>query len=281
MSEKLHTGKERTDEEGQAGSAGSPPSCGPSCECNTEKRLSNRTKAIISLVIVLAAGAVLTNTIVRKTNTSANDNNQAFSTVTPQQNREIVSLVNTTKDKTSENSPKGTTPLKTTSEPDKERGAIPKSETVGPSQKTNSRPKNVEGKTSKPPAAKSSLWKEPLNSLSSLNTVAASNAAVFVLLSERDIEGSASEVSKIDAAAKTIKSRGVNIAAFSLKKDAPEFSNLAKQLSGSGVLVMVKGRGMSGVPGGELTEEKLIQAYVTASQPRSGCGPVCGPSDCK
>ncbi len=248
MSEKLPTEKENTGEEGQAGSDSSQPSCGPSCECNTEKRLSNRTKAIISLVIVLAAGAVLTRTIVRKT--SASDDSQAFSTVKPQQNREIASLVNTA------------------SKPDKVTGTASKSE-------------NVEGKTPKPPAAKSSLWKEPLNSLSSLNTVAASNDAVFVLLSEGNIEGSSSEVSQINAAAKTIKSRGVNIAVFSLKKDAPEFSNMSKQLSGSGVLVMVKGRGMSGVPGGELTEEKLIQAYVTASQPRSGCGPTCAPSDCK
>ena len=250
MSEMLPTEKENTGEEGQAGSDSSQPSCGPDCECNTEKRLSNRTKAIISLVIVLAAGAVLTRTIVRKTSVSTNDDNQSFSTVKPQQNKEITSLVNTA------------------SEPDKVKGTAPKSE-------------NIADKTLKPSTASSSLWKKPLNSLSSLNTVATSNDAVFVLLSEGAVEGSASEVSQINAAAKTITSRGVNIAAFSLRKDAPEYSGMAKQLSGSGVLVMVKGRGMSGVPGSELTEEKLIQAYVAASQPRSGCGPTCAPSDCK
>ena len=259
MSEKLNNEKENTGEAGQGGSDSSQPSCGTSCECKTEKRLSNRTKAIISLVIILAAGAVLTRTIVLKTNTSANDNNQAFVTALPQEKEKDASAVDIFKDKNNTTGSNETSPVTTTSKSDK-----------------------AKSKTSELPATERSVWKEPLNSLSSLNTVAANNDAVIVLVSERGMQKTDPEVTVIDAAAKTITSRGVNIAAFSLMKEAPEFSDLSKQLSGSGVLVMVKGRGMGGVPSTELTEEKIIQAYVTASQPRSGCGPSsCGPAECK
>ncbi len=249
MNEKFNNQNGNTSEEGQAGSDSSQSSCGPSCECTNGKRLSNRTKVIICLVIILAAGAVLMRTIIRKADTKVVDNKEAYVSV-PEQNLPQEKETDLRNDTFSS--------VKKTAETDK-----------------------TESKASELTHTKESFWKEPLTSLSSLNTVAASNDAVFVLLSEGDMEGSISEISKIEAAAKTIISRGVNIAAFSLKKDAPEFSNLAKQLSGSGVLVMVKGVGMSGVSSSDLTEEKLIQAYVTASQPHSGCGPTCGPSDCK
>jgi hypothetical protein len=236
MNKKLNNQNDNTNDEGQAEPESDLSSCGPGCECKTEKGISNRTKVIISLVIILAAGAVLTRTIVRKANTIPNDNNTAFESVQTQ-------------------------------DPPQDKGTV--------------EPEKAESNVAEPANTKRSFWKEPLSSMSALNTVAADNDAVIVLVSERGMQKASPEVNVIDAAAKTITSRGINIAAFSLKKDAPEFSDLSKQLSGSGVLVMVKGRGMSAVSSGEITENKLLQAYVSASQPRSGCGPSCGPSDCK
>ncbi len=122
------------------------------------------------------------------------------------------------------------------------------------------------------------LWRPELNSLASLNKVAADTEVVYVLLADQ--QDSQTITKAIEAAAKKIRSKGSRICAFRLKKDAPDYAQLAKQFSIPCVVAMVKGRGMSAVSG-EINEAKLIQAFVTASRP-SGCGPSssCGPSSC-
>ncbi len=124
------------------------------------------------------------------------------------------------------------------------------------------------------------LWGAELDSLASLNKVAANTDAVFVLLAAEDQQGSQAITREIEAAAKKIQSNGSRICAFRLKKDAPSYAQLAKQFSIPCVVAMVKGRGMSAVSG-QISEAKLIQAFVTASRP-SGCGPSssCSPSSC-
>ncbi len=126
------------------------------------------------------------------------------------------------------------------------------------------------------------LWRPELDSLASLNKVATNTDAVFVFLAAEDQQGSQAITKEIEAAAKKIQSNGSRICAFRLKKDAPDYAQLAKQFSIPCVVAMVKGRGMSAVSGiSEITEAKLIQAFVTASRP-SGCGPSssCSPSSC-
>jgi len=124
------------------------------------------------------------------------------------------------------------------------------------------------------------LWGAELDSLTSLNKVAADTDAVYVFLAAEDQQGNQTITKEIEAAAKKIQSNGSRISAFRLKKDAPNYAQLAKQFSVPCVLAMVKGRGMSGVSG-QINEAKLIQAFVTASRP-SGCGPSsgCSPSNC-
>ena len=51
---------------------------------------------------------------------------------------------------------------------------------------------------------------------------------------------------------------------FTLKTTSPDYEKVLAQLSLPSVLAMVKGRGMSAVSG-EITEAKLVQAYVSAS----------------
>ncbi|MFC1453083.1 hypothetical protein ACFLSJ_07020 [Verrucomicrobiota bacterium] len=120
-------------------------------------------------------------------------------------------------------------------------------------------------------------------SLAELNKLGADTAAVFVYLPGKDAN-SAQEAptSQLEGAVRTIKSRGINVGIFTLKTDAPEYSQLAAQMAVPGVVTMAKGRGMAPVTG-EITEAKLIQGFVAASS-AGGCGPSaagCGPSGCK
>ena len=52
------------------------------------------------------------------------------------------------------------------------------------------------------------------------------------------------------------------------------------QLKPPGVVVILKGRGMRGVQGADITETKLLQAYMAAMQPTSCC-PAGGSHVCK
>jgi hypothetical protein len=128
--------------------------------------------------------------------------------------------------------------------------------------------------------AETTLWGQELDSLASLNKVAADTDAVFVFLAADSRQGDQTITSQIEAAAKTLQSNGIRISAFTLKKDSLDYTQLAKQSSIPCVLAMVKSRGMSGVSG-EITDTKLVQAFVTASRPTSGCSPAgCGPTGC-
>jgi hypothetical protein len=125
---------------------------------------------------------------------------------------------------------------------------------------------------------KSSLWGDPLDSLATLNTVAAEKNAVFILVpAEDDVEVEKIK-QQIEAAATKATARGTTIAAFILDEDAQDYKKVCSQVSAPCVLTMVKGGGMS-VVSKDITEANLLQALVTASRP-SGCGPAAGPSCC-
>lgn len=135
--------------------------------------------------------------------------------------------------------------------------------------------------TAKSDKAAPTIWGPELDSLASLNKMAADTDAVFILLlADNDQQGNQTIASEIEAAAKKIQAGGTRISAFRLTKDAPDYAQLTSQFSLPCVLAMVKGRGASGVSG-QITETKLVQAFVTASRPTSGCGPSgCGPAGC-
>lgn len=123
------------------------------------------------------------------------------------------------------------------------------------------------------------LWGAELDSLASLNKVAAASDAVFVFLAADDQQGNQAITREIEAAARKIQSNGSRISAFRLKKDAPDYAQLAKQFSIPCVVALVKGCGMSAVSG-QINETKLVRAFVSASRP-SGCSPSgCNPSAC-
>ena len=122
-----------------------------------------------------------------------------------------------------------------------------------------------------PPANEASMVGTEIGALSELNTVATNTDAVFVFIPATNAASGSSPMSQIQAAARTIESQGSKVGLFTLKTDSPDHAMIAKQVTAPGVLALVKGRGMSAVSG-EITETKLVQAFVGAS----GSGGCCG-----
>ena len=123
-----------------------------------------------------------------------------------------------------------------------------------------------------------------LDSLASLNSMAADKEAVFILLPGEDRESVEAASRKVEAAVIKIRSKGKRVAAFTLEKIATDHARLDEQLSiTSFPCVVALGRGCgSSVVTGEMTEAKLLQAFVAASAPSSSCGTTsCDPSGCK
>ena len=131
-----------------------------------------------------------------------------------------------------------------------------------------------------PPADEVSLAIREIAAISDLNTLAMDTDAVFVYLPGKEETGDAAPTAAIQSATQTIESKaGQKVGVFALKVDAPEYAVLAEQGAVPGVLAMVKGRGMSAVSG-EITEAKLVQAFVGASSSGGCCGGAtgCGPA---
>lgn len=118
--------------------------------------------------------------------------------------------------------------------------------------------------------------------LSELNAVAADTIGVFIFLPAKSETTAKAPMAQIRSAARTMEPqlRGGKVGIFTLKTGSRDYEQIASQMAVPGVLAMVKGRGMSAASG-EITETKLIQAFVAASG-GSGCGAGgCGPRGCK
>lgn len=248
---------DNTDEAGQQTSVDAQACCSTasgSGDCCSPDSGSGgkRWKMLVFLIIVVAAGAVLARSFIRKSNSTTDQKQQLFATIQPDVKSDTPSSPNV---ETPDKSKAGTDSLATV-----------KSTTKAP----------VSG------VPEPTLWGKPLNSLASLNKVAVNIDAVFILLAAQDQQDMQPVTNEIEAAARKIQSNGTRISAFTLQKNAPNYVQLAKQFPTPCVLAMVKGRGMSGVTG-EITETKLLQAFVAASRPTSGCCPpgagssACGP----
>ena len=247
-----------SNEAGQESLAESSACCpsedgGSSCCSPGSDAGSKSWKLLIFLVIVVAASAVLARSLMKKSDSPTDQGQGTFAAIQP----EVKSV----------------TPSPSNTVAKAEASATTKDSSVSP---TNPSVTTIEDV---PVKAAPTLWGPELDSLASLNKVAADTDAVFVLLAANDQLNDQAITKEIESAAKTIKSNGVRVSAFRLNKVAPDYAQLAKQVSVPSVIAMVKGRGMSAVSG-EINETKLVQAFVTASRP-SGCGPAgCGPTGC-
>ena len=123
---------------------------------------------------------------------------------------------------------------------------------------------------------------ESLDSLSSLNKVALSQDTVFVFIPAVKNEF-ADDMTKnaVIAAQRDLKLKNINIGLYTLPVSSPDYTALSAQVQAPAILVATKGKGMA-VVSGEVTETKLLQAYMSSIR-SSGCGPSssgCGPSGC-
>jgi len=131
-------------------------------------------------------------------------------------------------------------------------------------------------------ATSNTVTVKEIDALSDLNAVASDMAGVFVFLPGKDETSAKAPTAQILGAAKTIEPQaGGKIGSFTLKTGSRDYGQIAAQMAVPGVLAMVKGRGMAPVSG-EITETKLVQAFVMAANSGGGCGAGgCGPGGCK
>ena len=117
---------------------------------------------------------------------------------------------------------------------------------------------------------------ELLDSLASLNKLAINQDAVFVFIPANGNETISKEtINAIASAEQKLKSSDIRIGLYTLQfSPSKEYADIAKQLTLPSILVMSKGRGMGAVSG-EITETKLLQAYVASSR-AGGCCPSGG-----
>ena len=218
---------------------------GDCCPSGSERGGKN-WKTLIFILVLIAAGAVLASSFIGKSDADGNQSQLVFAPIQMDNISDTLSPQNDA--------------VKA------EISVESNSQIVTPAVADEAKGQDMSDK------AASLVWGTELDSLAALNTVAADTDAIFILLSAKDQQDNQAITKEIDAATQKIKASGVRVSVFRLKAAAPEYAQLAKQVSVPSVLAMVKGGGMSAVSG-EISEAKLIQAFGTASRPTSGCCP--------
>ena len=232
-----------------------PSSSGDSACCSSAASSYSKKKLVVLVIIVAAAGIILARSLMKESNTETDDSQQSFAALGQENNCQTTPQTNAATDDSQQS-----------------LTAIAQDKNTEPSPQINA---------VTPDKTELTLWGPELDSIVSLNKIATNTDAVFVFLAAEDQQGNQAIIKEIEAAAQKIRSNGSRVGAFRLKKDAPDYAQLAKQTSIPCVLAMVKGRGMSAVSG-EIDETKLVQAFVTASRPRSVCCPPgAAQTDCE
>lgn len=122
-----------------------------------------------------------------------------------------------------------------------------------------------------------------LDSIESLGRIADAQGAnvVFIFLAGENEELALSASVQVNAVISKLSAQGKRVSAFTLEKGAEGYDQLVKQFSADKLpCVLVAGKGSRAVPvSGEITEARLLGAFVTANTP-SSCGPRTGSSCC-
>lgn len=255
--------------------------CGPGCDCGKPAG-NNRIKTVVVLLVVLAVCGIF----IYKSKTSESKQTSVESSAsgfnTPATNEKAtkapgavqdtvgsaVAVVNEKKVPEVKKTDTGTAAPEKNISKTEVVSATPPVETQKPVAKTDEENKPIG---------------DYLDSMSSLNKVAVSQDAVFIFIPAKADQAVKKEISDaVMTAQKTLKAKGVNVGLYTLKTASPEYAGIAKQVELPGIIVATKGRGMGAVSG-EITEAKLLQAYVASSRAAAGggCGPAsggCGPT---
>jgi len=120
------------------------------------------------------------------------------------------------------------------------------------------------------PEKKRSACGEMIQSLGDLTTMAIDKDGVFIFVSGKDDVQNSQSVKIIEKAVAAIREQGVALGMFTMEEGAAEYANIARQVPPPGVIAIAKGRGTS-VVSGDITNDKLMQAFVRAMNAGGGC----------
>ena len=234
-------GSEKWNESAQG--ADEPAACGPGCACNSGP--SGRARWIVGAVVIVIAGVLAARAMLKSDSGAAQKADAAFSL--------------------SQSAGTATAAA--------EGATVP-----------SNAPAKVGGEDASPDAAagepgnRAVVCGESIRSLSDLNQKAMDKGGVFVFLAGRDAAKNREIAAVIEKGAATLRGRNISMGVFTLEAGSSEYANIVRQVPPPGVLAMVKGRGALAVTD-DITEPKLIQAFVAAANAGGGCSPSgCGPS---
>lgn len=109
-----------------------------------------------------------------------------------------------------------------------------------------------------------------LESLRDLNQSALSEDAVFIFIPGMKNEPVQDQTNNaVLAAQKTLMANNISLGLYTLPVNSPDYFAISSQVQTPAILVASKGRGMAAVFG-EVTESKLLQAYM-ATMSAGGC----------
>ncbi len=216
--------------------------CGPGCCCGA--MTSGKTRWLACAIIIAAAGILVARAVIKKSGSQ---------TPTAETNFALPS------------------PPHAVAEP------APRAPSEKPQAVEVAMPSVVAANT---PEDQAAVCGELLDSLGDLNSKARDKDGVFVFLAGQDIAKNREIAAVIEKGAATLRGRNISIGVFTLKDGSAEYTSITRQVPPPGVIAMVKGRGATAV-NEDVTEPKLIQAFVAAAS-AGGCGPSgCGPSGCR
>lgn len=230
--------------------------CGPGCSCNAGS--SGRGRWVLGAIVLVIAGVLVVRAAMKNEPVSAQPAKTDFAL--SQSAGTVTAVAPEIKEASLDDAPRTSA-----SESASNESVAVASQTVSPDA------------VDKKSESKLVLCGEWIQSLADLNQKAMDKDGVFVFLAGNDTGKSREIVSVVEKGAATLQGRNIKMGVFTLKPGSSEFANLSKHVSPPCVLALVKGRGISAVSN-DITEAKLMQAFVAAANAGGGCGSSCSPS---
>jgi len=228
-------------------------SCGPGCSCDTSSGIE-KVKVVATAVALLAIVGIVGYKAIAGGQQPATGtvvgNDQGFAVAAAAQNAPAASKAST-----------------------EEITGEPAAMDAASGQKA---PGATQAGAAVPAIAKGSTFGDSLVSMNELNKVAMDQDAVFILIPAKGTPAADDSLKSSTRAAKkaskTLESRDITVGMYMLNADSADYPMISSQVQTPAILVACKGRGMTAVSG-DMSEEKLLQAFISASSAGGGCCP--------
>ncbi len=250
MSQTSETGEPRTNMEQLKKDAAA---CGPGCNCSAGA--SGRGRWVLGAIVIVVAGILVARAVMKDSGVQAQSASSEFA---------LTQSAGAAGADVNAPGPESKGAVETNGTDDLEETAV-----SAPLQ-------DVEAPKTNGPV----VCGELIQSLGDLNQKALDKDGVFVFLAGQDASKNREIAAVVKKGAATLRGRNIKMGTFTLESGSSEFTNLSQQVSPPCVLAIAKGRGASAVSD-DITEAKLMQAFVAAANAGGGCGPSgCGPVGC-